>query len=335
MASKKAPARDARYNPLSTEQWMTLSPEGQPQISGMKLHPGVRTDRQAPLVTSDFGDSGQVTFNRIDHPEFGRRYRLTVDQRPPKDYMTLSIPGSFFDTNQWNDWVRWCPGIVQVWSRPSRIILEAVLPSVTTMLDTVLGQSPELLAWRDSIGHEDAARITEESAIRGTNVHKMCEMYVQGGMQLLLNEEVTHLKREGRGYTPLEWTIFHMIRQHLDTFDEFIAVEVTVFNLLQGYSGTIDLVGRKGDKTILVDLKTYGRERKDDQLHKAKLQVTLYALALRESYDINIDECEIVYANPETGLRVVPVDIEAYDAEAREIAMKYHIMFQPTNKVRE
>ena len=49
------------------------------------------------------------------------------------------------------------------------------LPSVTTILDAT--QSAEkresLRAWREKMGEENAARIVDESAARGTAMHKI------------------------------------------------------------------------------------------------------------------------------------------------------------------
>ena len=56
------------------------------------------------------------------------------------------------------------------------------LPSVTTILDaTQAAEKRESLAkWREKMGEENAARIVEESATRGTAMHKILEKYVLG-----------------------------------------------------------------------------------------------------------------------------------------------------------
>ena len=56
------------------------------------------------------------------------------------------------------------------------------LPSVTTILDaTQSAEKRESLAkWREKMGEENAARIVDESAARGTAMHKILEKYVLG-----------------------------------------------------------------------------------------------------------------------------------------------------------
>ena len=56
------------------------------------------------------------------------------------------------------------------------------LPSVTTILDiTQTAEKRESLrAWRERVGEDSAARIMDESATRGTAMHKILEKYVLG-----------------------------------------------------------------------------------------------------------------------------------------------------------
>ena len=60
------------------------------------------------------------------------------------------------------------------------ILNQEKLPSVTTILSAT--QSAEkresLAAWRLRVGEDSAARIMEESAARGTAMHKILEKYV-------------------------------------------------------------------------------------------------------------------------------------------------------------
>ena len=54
------------------------------------------------------------------------------------------------------------------------------LPSVTTILDITqpAEKRESLAAWRLRVGEDSAARIMEESAARGTAMHKILEKYV-------------------------------------------------------------------------------------------------------------------------------------------------------------
>ena len=54
------------------------------------------------------------------------------------------------------------------------------LPSVTTILSTTQDPSKTagLDAWRKRMGEENATRIVDESAARGTAMHKILEKYI-------------------------------------------------------------------------------------------------------------------------------------------------------------
>ena len=56
------------------------------------------------------------------------------------------------------------------------------LPSVTTVLGQTQEQSKRdsLQRWRDKVGHETAAKITQEAASRGTSMHMYLEKYCLG-----------------------------------------------------------------------------------------------------------------------------------------------------------
>ena len=59
-------------------------------------------------------------------------------------------------------------------------IKQEKLPSVTTVLQDTQPQEKRdsLAAWRARVGEETAAKITEESASRGTAMHKILEKYI-------------------------------------------------------------------------------------------------------------------------------------------------------------
>ena len=200
--------------------------------------------------------------------------------------------------------------------------------SVTTILGRMLDKT-SIEEWRDAVGHEQADAYTAAASEKGSNVHAMIECYVRLGHNS--SDQINHANfskvMASDGRTPEEFTIFHLLRQHIDTFDNFEGVEVLIYHPRHKYAGRIDLIGRRGDKLVLIDIKTYGKQRSDEHLLSAKLQTTLYAIAMRDVYGVHIDEVEIVYANPTSGLQVVPVDVASYESEAIELTTKYEMLY--------
>ena len=61
----------------------------------------------------------------------------------------------------------------------------ASYPSVTTIMSYMSQDS--IKAWRERVGEEEANKISNQAATRGTKIHDLCE-------QILLNNEVTYDK---------------------------------------------------------------------------------------------------------------------------------------------
>ena len=61
-------------------------------------------------------------------------------------------------------------------------VSEKKVPSVTTILSATQSKQKQdsLQAWRDRVGNEEAARITNQAATRGTEMHYVLEQYLQG-----------------------------------------------------------------------------------------------------------------------------------------------------------
>ena len=51
-----------------------------------------------------------------------------------------------------------------------------VVPSVTTVIGAMKKKS--IMAWRKRVGEEEANRISSQASSRGTNVHTLCEKYL-------------------------------------------------------------------------------------------------------------------------------------------------------------
>lgn len=314
MAARRAPLKPVPYRPFSDLTWEGWS---EPANDGTKL---------MPKVCGITAPGQDAYMRRIDSDVDGRTYRLSfIGDRDPSETRDLGLfaKDSIIASHPWavnkSRYDRYADAATfQVYHNIS-------LPSVTTILSTSVEDDGALQAWRDGVGHDVADRIAAESAEKGTRVHQMVEDYVRYGA---VRDEpiVTETGATKSQYEKEDWTIFHLLRQEIEQYDYFCASELTVFNLIHGYSGTIDLVGFRNGKLQVCDIKTYRRERKAEHLIKAQLQVTLYALALKESYDIVIEEAEIIYANGDTGVVVVPVNLEEFHDRAIDAVKKYYFL---------
>ena len=87
-------------------------------------------------------------------------------------------------------------------------------PSVTTVLAEHSRQG--IMEWRNRIGHAEAQAITQKAATRGTNLHKLCETY--------LNNEEPVFK------TPLQRELFTSIKPFLHNINNIQCLESRLYS---------------------------------------------------------------------------------------------------------
>ncbi len=88
-----------------------------------------------------------------------------------------------------------------------------------------------------------ASREWGAAADLGTEVHALAEA-------MFRFEDLGHIQKKHQGFV-------EQLRNFIDDFDvEPLEVECTAWNETVGYAGTIDLIARVGDETVILDLKT-------------------------------------------------------------------------------
>ena len=156
-----------------------------------------------------------------------------------------------------------------------------ILPSVTTILQNT--QSDEKKAslsnWRRKVGENEANRIRDEAARRGTAMHEFLEMYLRG-------EKLLDLRSEGRAARSMAREI---IEQGLKELKEIWGSEVTLF--YPGlYAGQTDLCGIYTGRESIIDFKQTNRPKKKEWVEDYFLQLAAYAMAHDVIYGTCIDQ---------------------------------------------
>lgn len=120
------------------------------------------------------------------------------------------------------------------------------LDGVTKVIDSVI-RKPAIEVWRGNVGNTAADARRDEAAQRGTLVHALAALHVEGVPDIPLGEEQPD---------PVQVEAFE--RWYDRHVEELIACELMVYHGGYLYAGTLDfLVVLKGDKVpTLVDLKT-------------------------------------------------------------------------------
>jgi genome maintenance exonuclease 1 len=164
------------------------------------------------------------------------------------------------------------------------------LPSVTTILSTT--QSPEkqasLAAWRVRVGENEAARIVDSSATRGTAMHRIIESYLTGQYHLDLTDV-------GRNAHTMAQTIID--KGLANKITEYYGIEATLY-YPELYAGTTDLVAQHVGCDSIIDFKQTNKPKKREWIEDYFVQIAAYAMAHDCVYGTTIKKCVIMMCDP-------------------------------------
>jgi hypothetical protein len=157
------------------------------------------------------------------------------------------------------------------------------LPSVTTVLGAM--SKADILAWRKRVGDEEANKISKKASSRGTNVHSICEQY--------LNNNADYMKK----IMPDALEMFQSIKPLLDeNVSDIWYQECALFSKKLGMAGRVDLIAHWNGKLSVIDFKTSKRIKTRDKILSYFWQETAYALMLEEMIGTPIDQIVTVMA---------------------------------------
>ena len=120
------------------------------------------------------------------------------------------------------------------------------LPSVTTILSKASPAEKEegLRKWREKMGEENATRIVDEAAARGTAMHKILERYIG-------EEGYLDLTNVGKAAHNMAMKI---IADGLCNITEYYGLESTLY--YPGlYAGATDMIALHKNKIAIIDFK--------------------------------------------------------------------------------
>ena len=131
------------------------------------------------------------------------------------------------------------------------------LPSVTTILDAT--QSAEkresLQRWKERVGEEQAEKIKDQAAERGTAMHKILEKYI-------IDVGYVDLTNVGKAAHNMA---IQIIQSGLINVTEFYGTECTL-HYPGLYAGQTDLVGIHKGKDAIIDFKQTNNQREENGL---------------------------------------------------------------------
>ena len=115
------------------------------------------------------------------------------------------------------------------------------LPSVTTVLGAQ--KKDAIMAWRKRVGEVEANRISKAATGRGTNVHTLCERYLN-------NESLGDIMPDAK-------EMFKSIKPLLNRINNIHYQEQALWSKQLGMAGRVDCIGEFDGVLSVIDFKFF------------------------------------------------------------------------------
>jgi len=151
---------------------------------------------------------------------------------------------------------------------------EKKIPSVTTILSATQSEEKKasLDRWRERVGYQEAQRITQQAATRGTEMHYVLENYIDGRGYLNLSPEGAQAR-----------LMAHEIVQNLEKLKVVWGNEVSLA-YDDRWAGATDVVGLYDDQPTIIDFKQSNKPKKEEYVEDYYYQIAAYSLAHKKQY---------------------------------------------------
>jgi CRISPR/Cas system-associated exonuclease Cas4 (RecB family) len=193
------------------------------------------------------------------------------------------------------------------------------LPSVTSILKAT--QSDEkrqkLAQWQARVGVDEATRIRDQAASRGTNMHLHLEKFILGQGHLDLTEE-------GKTAKSMAQTV---IDKGLCDLQEIWGSEVTLW--YPGlYAGATDLVGTFDYEDSIIDFKQSTKPKRREWIEDYILQLAAYAMAHNQVYGTEITQGVILMCTPDNYFQKFQIKGKEFIAYQHKFLEKVNLYYE-------
>jgi genome maintenance exonuclease 1 len=154
------------------------------------------------------------------------------------------------------------------------------LPSVTTVIGAKGKQA--IMEWRKRVGEEEANKISKQASGRGTNVHTLCERYLN-------NEPLGEIMPDAKA-------MFLPLKPILNRINNIHYQECTLWSVNLGMAGRVDCIGEFDGVLSVIDFKTSKRIKKREDIDNYFAQCVAYACMYEELIGTGIDQIVIIMA---------------------------------------
>jgi|TARA_Y100000004_G_scaffold76026_1_gene85509 genome maintenance exonuclease 1 len=152
---------------------------------------------------------------------------------------------------------------------------EKKVPSVTTILSATQSEEKKagLDRWRARVGYDEAARITKQSSLRGTEMHYVLENYINGVGYFNLSKEGAQARLMAH----------RVIEDGLGPLKTIYGSEVNLA-YEDKWAGSTDLVGLYENKPTIIDFKQSNKPKREEWIEDYYYQIAAYSLAHKKQH---------------------------------------------------
>ena len=169
-------------------------------------------------------------------------------------------------------------------NRKRRLSFEGqAYPSVSTILAATKPEKDRLALqkWRQRVGVRQAQKISTQACRRGTSIHTAINYFLAGKD---LPDDVP------------DNPYWHSIEPVLQSVSKVHLIESAVYYPEHQYAGRFDCLGEYSDNLCIFDWKTASKPKKVEWITDYCLQVTAYAAAINNLYNVQINQGIIAIA---------------------------------------
>lgn len=153
--------------------------------------------------------------------------------------------------------------------------------SVTTVLSMTKSEKSKkaLERWKKRVGEEEAERIKNAAAARGSILHDLCEKFITKFDEFVIPDYGTN-----------DYYLFRQIYPLLCRINNIHNMEGVLYSKRLSLAGRVDCIAEFDGELSIIDFKTAVKEKEDWMLLDYYTQETCYALMFAEMYNIKIKQ---------------------------------------------
>ena len=185
-------------------------------------------------------------------------------------------------------------------------------PSVTTVMSYHTKEA--IKAWRERVGEEEANKISNQSATRGTKIHDLCE-------NVLLNNDI-----DTSNLSLLDkqmWDSFYPVVLDPLMINNIHALEDPLYSDHLRMAGRVDCIAEWEGKLSVIDFKTSRKAKKKEWIDNYFMQCTSYAIMFEEMTGIPVPQIVVAIAVEEEQPQIFVEKRDNYAEQLLELRLDY------------